>query len=140
LRYARRAQSLLDLPPAGCLIGRIRAAEGELEAAVREWGATRSPEGLELIAALLNQHPGALTPRQLLECSPAEGTLLLVAREYARMGERDRALRAARRAARQLGPTPQVTAVLSEVLVACGRAEEAAKLQEAAVRRLLVAQ
>ena len=73
----------------------------------------------------------------MLECSPTEGALLLVAREYARSGDYDRALRAARRAARNLGPLPSVTAVLSEVLTLCGQHEEAAQIRDQAVVRLL---
>lgn len=139
LRLARKAQSVLPDPRSGCLIGKVRLAEGSLKAAVKEWGATRSPEGLELMAELLDRNPGVLGPRELLECSATEGTLLLVAREYARAGDHDRALRAARRAARSLGPLPSVTAILSEVLTLCGQPDEAAQIQDEAVLRLLAA-
>jgi len=62
---------------------------------------------------------------------------LLVAREYARAGEHRRALRAARRAARSLGPTPSVTAILTEVLTLCGQHDEAAQLAEESALRLV---
>ena len=134
-RKARTADT--DAPAAGCLLGQIRAAEGDLRAALREWGKVRAPEGLELIAAALDRHPGALGPREILEACPTEGGLLLVAREYARAGEHRKALRAARRAARHLGPTPSVAAILAEVLALCGKEDEARALCEDAVLRLV---
>lgn len=132
LRHADR-----DGPGAGLLLGAIAAAEGDLRRAAREWGATRSPEGLDRIAELLSAHPGALEPRELLECCPLQGTLLLVARELARQGDKERAERAARTAASALGPTPTVCAVLVEVLQLLGKEAEARLLCEQTVARLL---
>ncbi|MBK8098448.1 MAG: hypothetical protein IPK26_15165 [Planctomycetes bacterium] len=142
LDEARRACKKLDKaardkPAAGLLLGKVAAAAGDLRGAIREWGATRSPEGLDHIAELLRQHPGALEIRELLECCPMQGTLLLVARELALAGDRDQAERAARAAARALGPTPTVCAVLAEVLQLLGKDAEARLLCEQAIRRLL---
>jgi tetratricopeptide (TPR) repeat protein len=137
LRFARKANAIMPSARAGCLLGKVHLAEGDLKAAIKEWGVTRSPESLELMAEVLDRHPGVLSPRELLECSPTEGTLLLVAREYARQGEHERALRAARRVARSLGPLPAVTAVLGDVLRLCGQHEEAARIQDEALLRLL---
>lgn len=136
--HARKARATdANAAAAGCLLGKIRAAEGDLRAALREWSKVRAPEGLELISAALNRHPGALGPREILEACPTEGGLLLVAREFARNGEHRKALRAARRAARHLGPTPSVAAILAEVLALCGKQDEARQLCEDAVLRLV---
>jgi tetratricopeptide (TPR) repeat protein len=126
-----------DGPAAGLLLGAVHRAAGDLRAAIREWGATRSPEGLDLVAELLRDHPGAMEPRELLECCPMQGTLLLLAREFARDGQTGKAERAARAAAQALGPTPSVTAVLGEVLQLLGKQQQAALLCEQAVLRLL---
>ena len=135
---ARRAQRAdPDAVAPGSVLGEILLAQGDVRGAIREWGATRSPQGLEQVARLLDERPDVLTPRELLELCPLEGALLLVARQLARAGEHRKALRAARRAARALGPTPTVTAVLAEVLTACGQVEEARTLGEAALRRLV---
>ncbi len=126
-----------DGPSAGLLLGDVQRAAGDLRGAVRSWGATRSPQGLDRIAELLGQHPGAIDPRELLECCPLQGTLLLVARELARAGEPARAERAARLAAEALGPTTTVCAVLAEVLELLGQEGKARLLREQAVARLL---
>ena len=126
-----------DAPGPGCLLGKVQLAEGDARAAITTWGKTKSPEGLDLVAGLLQQQPGLMEPRELLERCPMQGTLLLVAREYARRGEHEMAERAARRAARVLGPTPTVTAVLGEVLGMLGKEREAELLCEKAVVRLL---
>lgn len=136
-RHARRARALdPDGAAATCLLGEVLLANGDVRGAVREWGRTRSPQGLERIAQLLAERPGVLSPREILECCPTEGALLVVAREYVRLGEPRRALRAARRAARALGPSPTASAVLAEVLAACGRAQEAQRIYEETVLRL----
>ena len=139
-KLARRARSVDDGAAAAGLLGRAFEAEGNYKAAAREWGASGSPEGLAWIAELLDRQPGCLNPRELLECCPSEGCLLLVAREYARGGEAKKALRAARRAARTLGPQPSVTGVLTEVLSLCGQADEAAQLREESVLRLVASE
>jgi hypothetical protein len=131
------AQVDRDGPSGGLLLGDLHRATGDHHAAVRAWGATRSPEGLDRIAELLGQQPGLLEPRELLEACPLQGTLLLVARELARAGETDRAERAARLAAEALGPTPTVCAVLAEVLALLGKQAQADLLREQAVARLL---
>lgn len=137
-RHARRARALdPEGAAASCLLGEVKLAAGDVRGAVREWGRTRSPQGLERIAELLADRPGVLSPREILECCPTEGALLVVAREYVRLGEPRRALRAARRAARALGPTPTVSAVLAEVLAACGRLEEAQRICDETVLRLV---
>lgn len=128
-----------DGPLAGLLLGDVLRAGGELRQAVRAYGATRSPQGLDRIAELLAAHPGAIDPRELLECCPLQGTLLLVARELARAGEHARAERAARLAAEALGPTATVCAVLAEVLELLGQEGKARLLREQAVARLLTA-
>lgn len=124
-------------PTAGLLLGDVHRHNGELRAAIRAYGATRSPEGLDRIAELLTEHPGAVEPRELLESCPLQGTLLLVARQLARQGDTGRAERAARVAAESLGPTATVCAVLAEVLELLGKEEKARLLREQAVARLL---
>ena len=124
-------------PVAGLLLGEIYAAAGDARAAVKAFGATRSPEGLDRIAELMSDHPGIMEPRELMECCPMQGTLLVVARELARQGELEQARRAAQHAAEILGPTPTVCAVLVEILQLLGRDEEARLLGEQAVQRLL---
>lgn len=126
-----------DGPASGLLLGDWQRAQGEVRQAIRTWGATRSPQGLDRIAALLGEHPGAIDPRELLECCPLQGTLLLVARELARQGESARAERAARLAADALGPTPTVCAVLAEVLELLGQEGKARLLREQTVAALL---
>ncbi|MEO6595057.1 MAG: hypothetical protein ABIP94_09930, partial [Planctomycetota bacterium] len=125
-------------PTAGLLLGDVHRHKGELRAAIRAYGATKSPEGLDRIAELLTEHPGAVEPRELLESCPLQGTLLLVARELARQGDTGRAERAARVVAESLGPTATVCAVLAEVLQLLGKDEKARLLREQAVARLLV--
>jgi hypothetical protein len=122
----------------GLLLGDLHRSSGDLHKAIRAYGATRSPEGLDRIAELLTEHPGAVDPRELLECCPMQGTLLLVARELARQGESARAERAARVAAESLGPTATVCAVLAEVLQLLGKDDKARLLREQAVARLLL--
>ena len=121
----------------GLLLGDLHRSTGDLRAAIRAYGATKSPEGLDRVAELLSDHPGIVEPRELLECCPMQGTLLLVARELARQGESVRAERAARVAAEALGPTATVCAVLAEVLELLGRDDKARLLREQAVARLL---
>ena len=137
-RCAKKLKSVdRDGPSSGLLLGKVQAAAGDCRSAIREWGAVRSPEGLDLIAALLQERPGVIEPRELLECCPMQGTLLLVARELARRGEHDMAERAARAAAAALGPTPSVCAVLVQVLELLGKPQQAALLTEQAVQRLV---
>jgi tetratricopeptide (TPR) repeat protein len=126
-----------DGPSSGLLLGDLHRHAGDLRAAVRAYGGTRSPVGLDRIAELLTDHPGAVDERELLESCPLQGTLLLVARELARSGDTARAERAARRAADALGPTPTVCAVLAEVLQLLGKDEKARLLREQAIVRLL---
>ena len=126
-----------DGPASGLLLGDLQAQAGDHRGAIRTWGATRSPQGLDRIAELLAAHPGVVEPRELLECCPLQGTLLLVARELARQGESARAERAAALAAEALGPTPTVCAVLAEVLELLGQDGKARLLREQTVARLL---
>lgn len=133
---ARRAHKAdPDSPHPGCVLGEARAAAGDLRGAVREWGATRSPRGLELIARLLDDHPGMLTPRELLEGCPTRGAVLLVAREYARRGEFRKAERAARSAGKAL--TPSSATLLAQVLELTGRSADSERMCQEALRRLL---
>jgi tetratricopeptide (TPR) repeat protein len=137
-KIARRLQQADQDGPAGeLLLGDVHRAAGEYRQAVRAYGATRSPLGLDRIAELLHEHPGAVEPRELLTSCPLQGTLLLVARELARSGQRDKAERAARFAAESLGPTPTVCAVLAEVLDLLGQEQRAQLLREQAITRLL---
>ena len=131
------AQVDKDGPLSGLLLGDIQRAAGDHRQAIKAWGATRSPAGLDRIAELLAEHPGCVEPRELLECCPLQGTLLIVARELARLGEHGRAERAARVAAEALGPTPTVCAVLADVLGLLGQEGKARLLREQAVARLL---
>ena len=124
-------------PGAGLLLGDMHRAMGDHRQAIRAYGGTRSPIGLDRIAELLTEHPGVVEPRELLECCPLQGTLLLVARELARQGDTVRAERAARRAAEALGPTATVCAVLAEVLQLLGQEGKARLLREQGVIRLL---
>ncbi|MBL8723948.1 MAG: hypothetical protein JNK49_07875 [Planctomycetes bacterium] len=135
----RLAKLLPDGNAAGLLLGDLHRSTGDLPKALQAYGRTRSAAGLERMAELLAAHPGCVEPRQLLEWCPLQGTLLLVARELARAGERERAERAARLAAEQLGPTPTVCAVLVEVLELLGEGEQAQRLRERTVARLLQA-
>ncbi len=137
-RHVKRAQATeMDAPGPGVLLGKILLAQGDPRAAIREWGKTRSPEGLDEVAELLRAQPGVMEPRELLEYCPMQGTLLLVAREYALRGETRKAERAARKAARTLGPSPTVAAVLTEVLELIGKKEDASVLCEQAILRLV---
>ncbi|MFK7739253.1 MAG: tetratricopeptide repeat protein [Planctomycetota bacterium] len=124
---------------AALLLGDVHRKNKELHKAVREYGSTRSPTGLDRIAELLTEHPGSIEPRDLLANCPMQGALLLVARELARAGEHERAERAARVAADSLGPTPTVCAVLAEVLDLLGEGQKAQLLREQTVVRLLAA-
>lgn len=126
-----------DGPSGSLLLGDVHRALGEHRKAVQVYGATRSPIGLDRIAELLGEHPGAVEPRELLASCPMQGALLLVARELARAGEHARAERAARVAADALGPTPTVCAVLAEVLDLLGEQAKAQLLREQTVARLL---
>ncbi len=135
---AKRAHKVdPDATAPSVLLGRALLAKGDAKGAVREWGRTRSATGLEQVAKLLDEQPGAVSPRELLEACPVQGAVLLVAREYARRGDTARAERAARQAARELGMSPSVAAVLAEVLELCGRSAEARQITEEAVRRLV---
>ncbi|MEE9127472.1 MAG: hypothetical protein V3U11_10060, partial [Planctomycetota bacterium] len=137
-RHVKRAQSTeAEAPGPGVLLGKILLAQGDPRAAIRQWGKTRSPEGLDEVAQLLRDKPGVMEPRELLECCPMQGTLLIVAREYALSGETRKAERAARKAARTLGPSPTVAAVLTEVLELIGKNEDASALCEQAILRLV---
>ncbi len=138
LSLAKRAHKVdADHPEPICLLGKVHQAKGDARRAIKEWGRSRSPEGLRLIGSLLDDFPGVLSPRELLECCPSQGGLLLVSRELARTGETQKALRAARRAARHLELTPQVASILGEVMTLCGEPEEARKLSDQAFQRLL---
>lgn len=132
-----KAIARLPGPAGGLLLGALHEHKGDLRAACKAYGQTRSPEGLDRIAALLHRHPGAIEVRDLLECCPMQGTLLLVARELARQGQHEAARRAAQQAAQRLGPTPTVCAVLAEVLQCLGQPDQARLLAEQAVVRLL---
>lgn len=119
------------------LLGDVHRAAGEFRQAVRLYGGTASPAGLDRIAELLSENPGVIEPRELLANCPMQGGLLLVARELARAGETQRAERAARVAAESLGPTPTVCAVLAEVLDLLGQDQKAQLLREQTVAQLL---
>jgi len=121
----------------GLLLGDLHRATGDVRAAIKAYGGTRSPEGLDRIAELLAEQPGCVEPRELLEWCPLHGALLLVARELARQGDSARAERAARMAAESLGPTATVCAVLAEVLELVGKDDRARLLREQTVARLL---
>ncbi|MCB9878510.1 MAG: hypothetical protein H6835_13005 [Planctomycetes bacterium] len=137
-RHGKRLDKVDPDGPSGkLLLGDVHRAAGELLKAVKVYGATRSPTGLDRIAELLSEHPGAVEPRELLACCPMQGTLLLVARELARKGDLVKAERAARVAAEALGPTPTVCAVLAEVLDLLGQQQKAQLLREQTVARLL---
>lgn len=113
-KKARRADK--KAPEPGCLLGDVQRARGQHAAAVKSYAETRSRMGLDRIAATLRENPGVIEPRDLLVMCPMKGALLVVAREYARRGERDLAMRAAKLAGRQLGATPTVAAVLADIL------------------------
>jgi hypothetical protein len=120
------------------LLGDMHRQSGDFRQAVRVYGSTQSPAGLDRIAEMLAEHPGAVEPREILANCPMQGGLLLVARELARAGEHARAERAARVAAEALGPTPTVCAVLAEVLDLLGQDKKAQMLREQTLSRLLV--
>jgi hypothetical protein len=139
-KLAKKLQAVDEHGPSGgLLLGDVQRHQGELQKAVRTYGSTRSPSGLDRIAELLDEHPGAVEPRELLTCCPLQGALLLVARELARAGQLERAERAARVAAETLGPTPTVCAVLAETLDLLGQGQKARLLREQTVVRLLAA-
>lgn len=133
----QRAIHKLPGPDGGLLAGEILVCKGDYRGAVRAFGDTASPEGLDRIAALLRERPGCVEPRELLACCPMQGTVLLVANELARLGQREAALRAARLAAEQLGPTPTVCLSLAETLAMLGETDRAQALAVAATQRLL---
>jgi tetratricopeptide (TPR) repeat protein len=133
----QRAIAKLPGPTAGLLQGDILAHKGDFRGAVRAWGQTASPEGLDRIAALLQNAPVAMDPRELLACCPMQGMVLLLARELARRGQADDALRAARHAAETLGPTTTVCLVLAETLDRLGQTERSQRLAEQAAQLLL---
>jgi len=118
------------------LEGDLRCRRGDLEGALRAWARVPGSAALARCAEAIDAEPDRLSPRQILECCPTEGGLLLVARAYARGGEPQRALRAARRAARCLGPSPTVSLVLAEVLRLAGDPGAEAFASEAAARLL----
>ncbi len=137
-QLARRAQELdADAAPPGILSGEVYLAHQDARAAIREWGKIASPAGLERIGRLLDERPGLVEPRVLLEDCPVDGALLLVAREYARAGEARRAERATRLVAERVGLTARTAPVIAEVLERVGRPEEASRIYKEAVRRLL---
>ncbi|MHC4513184.1 MAG: tetratricopeptide repeat protein [Planctomycetota bacterium] len=138
LSFSKRARKVDgDHPDPMCLRGKVHQARGEARKAIQAWGRSRSPQGLELIGALLDQNPGCVDSRELLECCPTQGGLLLVARELARAGEHRKAMRAARRAAKDAELSPTVAVILAEVMALCGQQEEAEQLGQEAVLRLL---
>jgi len=138
LGFSKRAQKVDGQHPDPlCLLGRVHQARGQARKAIQAWGRSRSPEGLELIAELLGQNPGIVDSRELLECCPTQGGVLLVARELARAGEHRKAMRAARRAAKETQLSPTVAVILAEVMALCGQQEEAQQLGQEAVLRLL---
>lgn len=121
---------------ASLLDGDLRWRRGDLEGALRAWARVPGSAALARCAQALDAAPDRLSPREILECCPTEGGLLLVARAYARRGEARRAVRAARRAARHLGPSPTVSLVLAEVLRMAGDAGADAFADEATARLL----
>ncbi len=133
----QRAVAKLPGPTAGVLQGDILAHKGDFRGAVRAYGQTASPDGLDRIAALLQNAPLAMDPRELLACCPMQGMVLLLARELARRGQTDDALRAARHAAETLGPTTTVCLVLAETLDRLGQTERSQQLAEQAALQLL---
>ena len=60
-----------------------------------------------------------------------------MARQLARAGEHRKAMRAARRAAKDGELSPTVAVILAEVMALCGQREEAEQLGRQAVLRLL---
>lgn len=132
-----RARALdADAVAHSLLEGELRMRQDDLEGALRAWARVPGSAALTRCAEAVDVSPGRLTPRELLECCPTEGGLLLVARAHARLREPRRALRAARRAARQLGPTPTVSLVLAQVLREAGDPGADAFAAEAAARLL----
>lgn len=137
-KVAKRLQKVAPDGVEGLLLqGDLHRALGDFRKAVKVYGSARTPSGLDRIAELLSEHPGVVEPRELLASCPTRGALLLVARELARSGERERAARAARIAGEALGPTPTVCAVLAEVLELLGDDRNAQELREQTVTRLL---
>ncbi len=136
----QRATQKLPGPSAGLLQGEILVQRGDYRNAVRAFGETASPAGLDRIAELLRDRPGCVDPRELLACCPMQGTVLLVANELARLGQRDAALRAVRHAAEHLGPSPTVCLSLAETLEKLGEAGRGQALATAAAQRLLLAE
>jgi hypothetical protein len=133
----QRMTQKLPGPTALLLQGQILAHKGDFRGAVRAYGQTASPEGLDRIAELLRANPGALEPRELLAACPMQGIVLLIARELAHAGQTEPALRAARTAASMLAPTPTVCLVVAEALEQLGQAADSQRLAEQAVLRLL---
>lgn len=137
-RKLQRTIHKLPGPSAGLLAGEILAHKGDHRGAVRAWGETAAPEGLDRIAAFMRERPGCVEPRELLACCPMQGAVLLVARELARLGQHEAALRAVRHAAEQLGPSPTVCLALADTLEQLGEQERAQLLAVEAVQRLLL--
>ncbi|MEZ5965370.1 MAG: hypothetical protein R3F56_16175 [Planctomycetota bacterium] len=118
------------------LDGELRWRRDDLEGALRAWARVPGSAALARCAQALDAAPDRLSPRAILECCPTEGGLLLVARAHARRGEVRQAVRAARRAARALGPSPTVSMVLAEVLRLAGDSGAEAFADEATARLL----
>jgi hypothetical protein len=123
-----------DLAAAQPLEGDLRWAQGDVRAALRAWSRVPGSAGLTRAAGALDDGAHGLTPRDVLECFATEGGLLLAARAFARAGDARRALRAAQQAARRLGPSPTVSAVLADVLRITGDPGAAAFAEEAVTR------
>ncbi len=116
------------------LEGDLRLQQQDLTAALRAYAKVPGSSGLARAAAALDAAAEPMSPRAILECCPTEGGLLLAARAYARAGDVRRARRAAQQAAKLLGPSPTVSAVLAEVLRLTGDPGAATFADEAVLR------
>ncbi len=121
----------------GCLLGDLELRKGNVLGAMRAWGRTRSRQGLDRVAALVEERPEAVSVRELLEACPLDGALLIAARIYARRGQPEEAVRAARLAARRAGPTPTIVAAVADVFDRCNLRDEADALRREASHRAL---
>lgn len=112
-------------PATGCVLGDLLAVRGDLLAALQAYGATASVLGLERAAELLDRHPGRLGPREILAALPFDDTVVLVAREMLRSGDRDAARRAVRMALRSPVHPGFIASMLDEVREALGEVDGA---------------
>jgi tetratricopeptide (TPR) repeat protein len=139
-RKALREES--DLEPALLLLGDLALDEGDMDAAIRQWGRAGTPAAQQRVERLLAEDPQRLSARELLERFPTRGMLVTIAKLYLHQGDPRRARNALRKALSELGSAqgatlPALLALLGEASAAAGDTDRANSLYRDAVRKLL---